>query len=335
MKGRIENELKIEKSINNVLSALPSYAEEWYYNLRASNKQPSSCLDFLNKLKRFLAFINDDIKNIKPEQLTLLSIEKYFINIQTKNGKDGQRTHTSGSYQYSTWCALHNFFDFMTNRNYIRKNYVECIRRPKNNDLQRINQNRIMLTKDDFVKILDSVNNGSGSNIAKNRQKKYKSRDISIILLFMTTGMRREALAEINIEDVDLKNKTLLVVDKGMKEHKYVLNDMVVNNIIEWIEVRKEITSNNDALFISGNGKRMTGSALYKLVKKYCDDALGYAVSPHKLRSGFCSILYEMKGDIEFVRRVVGHSNIATTQRYIVTSNDERREAANMISGLF
>ena len=276
---------------------------------------------------------NRDIKTIKPEDITLTNTEKYFIYIQKKVDKNNKLVYTSSSYQYGIWCALHNFFKFMVNRKYIPENYVDFIEKPKNNDLDRINENRILLTKKDFNRIINSVNKGVGSSKAKAHQQKFKSRDMSIIMLFMTTGIRREALAEINIEDIDLKEKQLIVIDKGMKQHKYNLSDKVIDNLNEWINLRESINKeNNNALFISGNGKRMTGSAIYKLVEKYCDDALGYHVSPHKLRSGFCSILYEEKGDIEFVRRAVGHSNISTTQRYIVTKNDEKIEASNLIS---
>lgn len=333
MNGRIENELKIESLIMNTLSTMPGYATEWYYNLKASKKEASSCNDFINKLRRFLMFISKDIKNIKPEDITLADTERYFIFIQKKTDKKNKLVYTSCSYQYGIWCALHNFFNFMVNRKYINENYINYIERPKNNDLDKINENRILLTKKDFNKIINSVNKGVGSQKAMAHQQKLKSRDLSILMLFMTTGMRREALSEINIEDLDFQEKKLTVIDKGMKRHTYILSDKVMNNLIDWINLRESINKeNNSALFISGNGKRMTGSALYKLVEKYCDDALGYHVSPHKLRSGFCSILYEEKGDIEFVRRAVGHSNISTTQRYIVTKNSEKTEASNFIS---
>lgn len=333
MKGRLENDIKIEKVIMATLSKMPYFVTEWYYNLKASKKEATTCNDFINKVKRFLLFINEDMINIKPEDITLLNTEKYFIFIQKKNDGNGNIVYTSNSYQYGIWCALHNFFKFMINRRYISENYIEQIEKPKNNDLDKINENRILLTKKDFNKIINAVNEGVGSNKAISHQQKYKSRDLSIIMLFMTTGMRREALSEINIEDLNLEEKILTVVDKGNKNHVYYLSDKVLENITEWLNVRKKISvKNKDALFISGNGNRMTGSSIYKLVEKYCDKALGYHISPHKLRSGFCSILYKEKKDIEYVRRAVGHSNIATTQRYIVTKNYEKKDASNLIS---
>lgn len=333
MNGRIENELKIEKVINNTLKQMPDYVEEWYYNMKASKKQISSCNDFINKIRRFLIFINEDVMSIKIDDITKKQVEKYFIFIQKKIDKNGNIVYTSDSYQYGIWCALNNFFLFLNENNYIHENYMSCVQRPKNNDLNRINESRILLTKRDFQKIIKSVEKGVGSKKAISHQKTLKNRDLSIIMLFMTTGVRREALAEINISDINFNEHTLKVVDKGFKTHMYILSDKVMCVLEQWIHDRNRmIIHNKDALFISHNGNRMTGSALYKLVEKYCDNALGYHISPHKLRAGFCSILYNEKQDIEFVRRAVGHSNLATTQRYIVTKNKEKEEASNFIS---
>lgn len=333
MNGRLENEIKQEKVIMSTLATMPYFATEWYINLKASKKEMSSCNDFVNKLRRFLMFINDDIINIKPNDITLSDTERYFVHIQKKKDKNGNLLYTSDSYRYSIWCALHNFFRFMVNRHYLKENYVDLIDRPKNNDLDRINANRILLTKSDFNKIIHAVNQGVGSTRAIAHQRQLRSRDLSIFMLFMTTGMRREALSEINIGDIDLEKRELVVIDKGGKRHSYHLSDKVVSCIDEWIATRKNIKNEDSkALFISHNGKRLTGSAIYKLVEKYCDSALGYHISPHKIRSGFCSILYEEKGDIEFVRRAVKHSNIATTQRYIVTKQTEQEEASKFIS---
>jgi site-specific recombinase XerC len=102
----------------------------------------------------------------------------------------------------------------------------------------------------------------------------------------------------------------------------------------EWVYDRESWNTSSNALFISENGNRISATALSELVEKYCQDALGYHISPHKLRAGFCSILYKETGNAEFVRRAVGHSNISTTQRYIVTDNNERAKASELIDGL-
>ena len=333
MQGRLETEIKKETVLLNKLQNMPDYIQEWYYNLKASQKTIATCRDYINKVEKFLTFINPSIKEIDPQDISLSDIQRYFILIQKKE-VNGEKVYTSDSYQQTVWCCLNSFFSFLYNTDRLLKNHMTMISKPQNKDLERINENRILLTKYDFNHILESVEEGAGSDKAKSFQKRLRNRDRAILLLFMTTGMRETALSEINIEDIDFNYNTLKVVDKGNKFHVYNLSEKTINSLELWLEDRKEWKTNSDALFIAENGNRIGSSTLAKLVDKYCKDALGFHISPHKLRAGFCSILYKETGNAEFVRRAVGHSNIATTQRYIVTDNNERAKASELIDGL-
>lgn len=339
MQGRIESEIKKQQTINRLLSDLPEYVTEWYFNLKASQITPSSCKDYISKIYKFLVFVNPNTINISPEDINIKTVEQYFILIQTKQLKNGDIVYTSDSYKQGIWYALNSFLSFMNNRGYIDKNYMNEIGRPKNKDLDRINENRILLTKKDFNKILHVVQNGAGSYRARLIQERYyRNRDTLIILLFMTTGMRRTAMSEINIDDINLSNNNLTIVDKGNKRHVYVLPDDVIYYFTLWNKDRENILNNlnieSDALFLNVRGERLTGYGISEMVEKYCEEALGKKISPHKLRAGFCSILYDKTHDSEFVRRAVGHSNIATTQRYISTDNKEKELASNIINDM-
>ena len=63
--------------------------------------------------------------------------------------------------------------------------------------------------------------------------------------------------------------------------------------------------------------------------------AIGKPLSPHKLRAGFCTVLYDETHDIEMVRRAVGHSKVSTTQRYIRSKNDAREKSAAIFDNVF
>lgn len=331
MQGRLENEIKIQQSIDDLMRTLPTFANEWYINMKASRKTASSCLDFARKIKKFLEYVNPNPKNMNASEITLQACESYCISCQTKTNENGMIVYTSDSYQCGVWCAMNSLLTFLHKRNYIDHNYMEDICRPKNKDLDRINNERIFLTQKDFNKIIKSAKKEN-----KFMDGVLYNRNILIILLFMTTGMRETALTEINIEDINFKDNVLKVVDKGNKTHIYVLNEQVLQYLHLWLDDRKRL--NNDesstALFINRDGNRMSSHGVSKLVKKICNDAIGKDLSPHKLRSGFCSILYNKTHDVEFVRRAVGHSNIQTTQRYIKTDDKEKEKAVQIMSGL-
>ena len=333
MNGRLENEIKKEQALLNKLNTMPDYVSEWYFNLKASNKTITTCKDYIYKIDKFLSFVEESVGNKQLGNISLPIVQRYFISIQKKD-VNGTIVYTSDSYQQTIWCCLNSFFEFLVETEKMSKNYMKMISKPKNKDLERINANRVLLTKKDFNKILKSVENGVGSKRAKSFQENQRSRDRAIMLLFMTTGLRKSALSEININDIDLIMGTLHVVDKGNKYHSYILSEKTIEALNEWIYDRQEWDVKSDALFISDTGNRISATALSELVDKYCKDALGTHISPHKLRAGFCSILYKETGNAEFVRRAVGHSNIATTQRYIVTDNNERAKASELIDGL-
>ena len=325
MTGRELYNSLLNNRTENKLTTLPDYVSEWYYNMTASGMSPRSSNDYINKAKLFLDFCATTDLN----KITQTMVDRYFIHIKTKINDDGIETTTSGSYQQTTWCALNKFFNFLLGRGYIEKNYVEQISKPKNKDLERINEERIYLTKKDFVKILDAAKH---CRVFKNRL-----RNETILTILMATGMRIAALTEIDVDNINLEEKTLTIVDKGNKRHKYYLSDNAINLLSDYLQERNRCALIQErGLFISkSTGRRMSIDSISEVVERCTYNALGKRLSPHKLRAGFCSILYKETHDIEFVRRAVGHSDIKTTQRYISVDDIEKKKASAIMDSIF
>lgn len=326
MNGRLENDMKLFAKAEKKLAEMPSYCTDWYRSLQASYITASTCRDYVFKVALFLSTINQDLKKIKAKDITENAVITYMFSIKTKE-KDGKQVETSDSYRNTVWYALNSFLQYLADHKLIEQNYVLQIKKKKNTDLERINQHRIKLTADDFNKMLNSIDSVSS---------RYPERDKAILILYMSTGMRKTALSSINIEDIDVQNKRLTVIDKGDKKQSYKLYDKELEAISNWLDKRKLFKNAEDtsALFISNIGNRISEAELERMIKERSKKALGRSFSPHKLRAGFVTIMYEQTHDIEKVRRMVGHSNATTTQRYIVTENQEREEAANIMENL-
>ncbi len=329
MDGRLQNELRIDGKINKILENAPSYLSEWNENMKASKKTASTRHSYIQIIEKYLSTINKNIKDAKAEDFNESNVEKYMISIQTKFDKNGELKYTSDSYQQVTWSCLYSFFDFLQMKGYINKNYIKAVKRPKNHDLERINEHRILLTSDDFKKLLDEVE--------KTWNPVRRARNRAILMVFMNTGMRESALISLMPEDIDYKSKTLYVIDKGNKRHEYQLTDKTINALKDWMSVRSQLCRHkiyDKNIFITHEGKAIERSILQKWLRKLSQKSIGVTITPHKLRSGLASILYDQTHDIEFVRRVIGHSNVETTQRYIVTTGDERKVASEIIDNL-
>lgn len=333
MNGRLEGEEKIKKATEKLLEGLPEYVNEWSLKLRASYKTESTIRNYVTKLKHFLEFISPDVKNVKPEDITENNTMEFFIGLKTKE-RNNDELETSYSWRITYWYCMNNFIEFMVNRRYMVYNYMDSIDKPKNKDRERINKNRVFLNADDFNNILRIIDTGAGSHRARARQQKWKERDKAIFLLFVTTGMRKTALSQINIEDVDFDNDRVVIRDKGDYTHEYPLPKTTIDALKRWIVKRNNYDIDSDALFISNRFNRMSGEAIEDLVEKYSLEGLGFSISPHKLRAGYISIIQNTYNDIYRTMKVAGHRNIETTKIYITTDNKEREQAADVMEKL-
>lgn len=324
MKGRLEHELQHRNDTKRYLTDLPDYVSSFYYVISVSLEE-STCRAYIAKIKEFYSYINKDLLTT-----TSADIGRFFVWLEEKSVKNNNKS-MSFAYRKMMWTVLNRFYGYLYNEQKIQSNPMNSIGRPKQND----DISRQYLSLDDMTKILDATRCGAGSDIARARQYEWTERDYLIVLLFMVTGMRCAALSEINIEDIDFENQYLYIIDKRNKKHQYNLTQTVINAINEWLDRRVVLLNGQmcDALFISNERKRMTVLSISRIVQKYADEALGMHITPHKLRAGFVTNVYEATGhDIKATCEAVGHSSVATTSIYIRTQNDSREKAIEYMS---
>ena len=328
MQNQLASDIKVQKQIDGVIKDMPSFVVEWCYYLRTSDRTLLSCYDYIRKIRNFLKYINTDIQKIDVSEITSDACESYMNSCQTYKDKKGMEHITSLSYQQCIWSALNNFVDFLVAKGYTEYNYMQNIERVKGSDLEKINENRILLTKNDFNKILRASKRLSREEILKNR-------NTLIILLFLTTGIRKTAMSDININDINIDDKTLAITNSKNKTQIYNLSAQTIHYVIKWLEDRKELetTESGNALFITQKGDRLGDDTIYNIVKKSCKLGYGKKLSPTELRTGFCSILYEETDDIQFVQEVIGHQSALTTKRYF-KNNNQRKRATKIMSDI-
>lgn len=333
MKGRLEHSLQAEENIKQILNELPEYVTYYYYEFKIG-RQPKACLEYIRKIKKFLKFIDDDPKKVIPSEITNYNITKFLDSISYIDTKNGKR-ESSISYKQGYHSVLKSFFEFLCYNDYIElsTNPMTKIKRAKGNDYI----NRKFLTENDLKKVLNAVETGAGNQLSVSRQLKWKNRDRAIMMLFMQTGIRETALSEINIDDVDFNNHIIKsVIEKGHKDKTFTMSDQLENAISSWINDRKLICQDNtqEALFLSKSGTRISQKALSDIVSKYTREALGYPVTPHKLRAAFANIMLEKtNANIYIVQQLLGHSRTDTTKIYLNNNvNQYNNMAAQMIA---
>lgn len=336
MNGRMEHKIQNEKTIERLLKDLPKEVSQYYYS-RSSARESKGSAEYVYKIRAFLKFLNDDAQVVDVTQITENDVSRYLHSIEQTTDNNGVVRETSFSYRKQIHSILNSFFEYLRKRRLIVYNPMDCIERPRNNDIVK----RKSLDTFDIRFILESVEKGAGTKHMMHRQEAWMLRDKAIIVLLALTGMRRTALTEINLEDLDFYNETITAIDKRHKTHTYKMNGMMKDVLQNWIADREikmaDIANENKttALFISNQRRRLVPSSIRKIVQKYSLEALGEEISPHKLRAAFCTVLYEQTRDIEFVRRAVGHNRVETTQRYILDNDSAKDEAASIMTKVF
>lgn len=193
------------------------------------------------------------------------------------------------------------------------------------------------LSIDESLDLLDSVDKGS----------KTYARDYCMLTLFLNCGMRLSELVNINLTDIKDDFSSLVVTGKGSKQRVIYLNTACRDALKNYLEVRtkgvyKDFEINvkdKNALFLSGNGTRISGKTVQYTVKKHLRMAglgnKGY--STHKLRHTAATLMYESGNvDVRALKDILGHEQLNTTQIYTHVSNEKLKEAmeANPLSGV-
>ena len=312
-----------ERRIQNILKNNPEYLTGFYCYI-CNKYSLVSIYNYLNCIVRFLKMTNKPIEN--------LSLDDFIIFLSTLKNK------TSSSQRFGYY-GLKDFSQYLYESGKIKKNYMLSVSVPKKTESLKTKQRRAksFLTEEEIEEYIENIKHGIGTDKAISFQETWKERDIAIIYLFLTTGMRASALFKLDINNINLEEKTIITIDKGNKITDYYLSDIVVEAIKEWLIKRQEFLNGKqeNALFISNQRTRISHSAISRLVKKYAIDIKEQPISPHKLRATFGTQLYKETRDIKFVQDRMGHVNPQTTELYIRYDQTEDKKKSSAIMSKF
>ncbi|MDO4430929.1 MAG: tyrosine recombinase XerC [Lonepinella koalarum] len=142
-------------------------------------------------------------------------------------------------------------------------------------------------------------------------------RDLAVMELMYSSGLRLAELQGLNIADIDLQNGEVRVLGKGNKERIVPVGSKAIQALKRWYDVRALFNPQDNAIFINKKGVRLSPRAIQLMMKKWGQrQGLETHLHPHKLRHSFATHLLEGSGDLRAVQELLGHSNLGTTQIY-------------------
>lgn len=153
-------------------------------------------------------------------------------------------------------------------------------------------------------------------------------RDCAILEILFSTGMRIGEIVMLNVKDINLQERTILIFGKGRKERIiYISSDEVLNAIKEYLIYKKNIQADTSALFLNKDTKRLSIYSIENIFKKYCKKAkIRNHYTPHCLRHTMATMLLYNGADIRAVQEILGHASVVTTQIYTEVSQKHKKK---------
>lgn len=257
-------------------------------------------------LELFIKYLdNNDIKNFKQVDYDFLRKYLVYLSNEKKYSNKTISRHIS---------ALHTFFNYLLDENIIQTNYMNLINAPKKEI-----RLPVYLNINDLEELYESVDTKS----------KVGKRDILILELFYSTGIRLSELVNIKMKDINFQEKKIKILGKGSKE-RYVLYGNTCSDFLEnYINGTRNyyLKESNEYLLLSQRGKRLTPAGIEYIIDKILkQSSLNTKITPHVLRHTFATHMLNDGADLMTVKELLGHSNLSTTGIYMHVSKEHLRK---------
>jgi integrase/recombinase XerC len=221
------------------------------------------------------------------------------------------------SYVRLQFSALRTFYQFLAARKGLRGNPVRNVQLPK---LDK--KLPLVLTRQQVEELL-----AAPARVAKNRAAPawMPLRDVAIMELFYSSGLRLSELAVLDVADADLYTESVRVLGKGRKERVCPVGLPALEAISRY---RAAANVHSGALFISKSRRRMSTRSIWLVLKRYLrHTSIPISISPHKLRHSFATHLLDRGADLRSVQALLGHASLSTTQIYTHVTVERLKKA--------
>lgn len=205
-------------------------------------------------------------------------------------------------------------------------------------------QDSISILDKDYIKIqkmmiqktIPSIQEINKLKHFTSRDDKNSKRDYCFISIFVYGGLRESEVVSIRIIDIKLEDKFINIIGKGNKFRQIIINNYMYDAIVEYLEERSTIKTDNPYLFLGQKNKNtkkpLNRNFCNRLLNKYKDLCKISKLHPHLLRAFFCTnALHNAGYSIEQVANQAGHSSLNTTKQYLVTEQENLISLANKL----
>lgn len=273
-------------------------------------------LKTVNNYRRYLYRFFDFVKINSVGEITADRVNDFILYMRRQNGtRDGEMKTNTRNYHL---IALRMFLK------YLAKIDIKSLS-PEKIELAKQQPRQVeFLEKDELKKIIEAP-------LLTKENELTKLRDIAILNMLFSTGLRVSELSNLNKDSLNLSRDEFSVRGKGGKVRVVFVSPIAKESLKKYLEKRID-TSN--ALFVRTDldptkhaVENLTTRSVQRIVQKYSKIAgITKKVTPHTLRHSFATDLLYEGADIRSVQEMLGHSSITTTQVYTHVTNKRLKE---------
>jgi len=199
--------------------------------------------------------------------------------------------------------SLKAFFKYLLRQKIVDRNPLDKITTPK------ISKRLPVFVEEQHMDILlDEVSFGEDFEGVRNRL---------MIATFYYTGIRLSELIQLNVNDVDLSNRTMKVMGKRSKERIIPLPPAFRDELEQYLHLRQQQTISVPKLFVTNKGKALYPRLVQRVVKHFLSLVTPVSKkSPHVIRHTFATQLLNRGASLNAIKELLGHANLSATQIY-------------------
>jgi integrase/recombinase XerC len=288
-----------------------AWLERFEEYLRLRNASEATIASYLGDLSRFLRYLKESGRGDEKGMVSVQGIDRRalrsYISLLYND-------HKASSLE-RILASLRAFFRFLEREGVVEANWAKLVATPrKDKHLPTV------LPVEEVFALLDAPHPDSPTG----------RRNRAMLELFYASGIRLSELVGLNLQDLNLKDRSIRVMGKGRKQRVVHIHARAAQALAAYLEDRSEFRKPrldedaDKAVFLSKQGRRICARRVQRILDERVKQiALSRKISPHVLRHSFATHLLDSGMDLRSIQELLGHKNLMTTQKYTKRSLEQ------------
>ncbi len=271
---------------------------------------------YISIVRLSVGLFADFLPSVKEvEAITADDFRRFLADLRTRPPKVGRKKQIS-SITINTYARMIKaFFSLLVQDQILTTNPLVLVPSPKKTKtIPKI------YMEDDLIAVI--------------RTAEKNTRDMAVLLLFLDSGIRLKELSSASLGNLDTKSGSVKVLGKGGKERFAYFSQATAGYLDRYINELRPVGQPDEPIFLLETGHALTARGIQSLLLRLGKKAgISERLSPHKLRHTWATLSLKNGGNLEYIRKLLGHTDIKTTaESYLNVQDAEVQEAYRKFS---